>query len=902
MKMLLTCTDPMTESEVGGKFARQATMAAEGLSVPPFFVVPAAFYRRVTAPLQQRVDARLGEVDFSSPTSVAAAAEEIGAWFAALPLAPADEQRILAQVAALVPENGLVSVRGSVIGRTAAESEDSADNPFAGMSKSFLYVRRDQVLARMREVWASAYGQELLAYRTALGLDHVGAAVAVGVQRMVFGERSFVLFTCDPNTAARDTLIVAGHGIGEGVVQEKVSVDHVFVRFNDGEIRQVPGHKRDMLTFDVAAGSGLRRVDVPHALRDTPCLSDDEVTALVQTGRSIETLFGRPQDIEGTMTADGAVHILQARPIAIDYRRHRVWTNANVTESFPGTSCALTYTFARYFYREIFRDCYRRLGVPTSQLHASFPWLDKMIGYLHGRIYYNLTAFYRLHSQSPLFPLFRASWEKMMGFLSSYEAVERGGGARVIAKARQRAAQGRATVNIAANFVMHEREHAAFLAWWSELAVGLRGRDFASKDPLEVMGEFHRVWREVGERWGITLLNDTYLPVIYGVVESLFKSWGLAHRQGLLSDLLCGDENPVSTEIVLSAVALAERARRDPRLSAVLQAKSGRDVWSAIERGEFGPEFLRAVREHLHDYGDRGLAELKMEQPSLRTTPWRLIEMIAAYVRTDVTTDSLREAEREVRRQAEACLAEELDGRPARRALLGRLLPILRRLIRNRENSRYCRSELFGFSRSVFMALGHHLANAGVLRSADDVVHLTMDEVFGWFDGTGVTENLQAIADLRRRELVQHETATLPVQVSTLGAVRQCLRTQAPASSVEGGELRGLGSSAGRVRGTARVIIDPNQPIAAGDNFILVARETDPGWLFLMLASRGLVVERGSLLSHTAITGRKLGIPTVVGVADATTRIPDGALIEIDGASGTVTILSSESTYAHHAA
>ncbi|MFD0891618.1 PEP-utilizing enzyme, partial [Streptosporangium algeriense] len=103
--------------------------------------------------------------------------------------------------------------------------------------------------------------------------------------------------------------------------------------------------------------------------------------------------------------------------------------------------------------------------------------------------------------------------------------------------------------------------------------------------------------------------------------------------------------------------------------------------------------------------------------------------------------------------------------------------------------------------------------------------------------------------------------------------------------------LRGLASSAGLVRARAKVVLHPSVPPEACQDRILIARETDPGWLFLMSAARGLVVERGTLLSHTAITGRLLGVPTVVAVAGATTRIPDGALIELDGAAGTVRLL-----------
>jgi len=72
---------------------------------------------------------------------------------------------------------------------------------------------------------------------------------------------------------------------------------------------------------------------------------------------------------------------------------------------------------------------------------------------------------------------------------------------------------------------------------------------------------------------------------------------------------------------------------------------------------------------------------------------------------------------------------------------------------------------------------------------------------------------------------------------------------------------------------------------------VLVARETDPGWLFLMTVAKGMVVERGTLLSHTAITGRLLGVPTVVAVAGATTAIPDGALVELDCTAGTVRVV-----------
>src|SRR5262249_9459275 len=97
--------------------------------------------------------------------------------------------------------------------------EDSADDPFAGMSDSFLYVPRDRVLDRIRQCWASAYTARGVRYRAWRGLDPTRTRVAVGVQRMVPGTRSFVAFSRDPRDGAHRVVIAAAHGIGEGVVR-----------------------------------------------------------------------------------------------------------------------------------------------------------------------------------------------------------------------------------------------------------------------------------------------------------------------------------------------------------------------------------------------------------------------------------------------------------------------------------------------------------------------------------------------------------------------------------------------------------------------------------------------------------------------------------------------------------
>ena len=892
---LATASQLRDHRVVGGKLARQRVMQEKGLAVPAFFALTAQFFDEVFATLRPQVAARLATVDFSHGPAVKQAAAEIRRWFSELSLSAAQTSDILSAFDRHFPRHALVAVRASTIGHRLEESEDSADNPFAGMSETFLYVSREEVLEKVRHCWGSGFSEESLIYRHAQGMDLLGFSVGVAVQQMVMGQRSFVLFTVNPRTAARETVIAAGHGIGEGVVQDKVATDHYFVHGGSGEIRAEIVDKPEMLGLDTAQGRGLAMHAVPEAMRCEPVLSAADIATLVQLGRRIEALFGAPQDIEGTFDAQGQVHVLQARPIALDHRRMRVWTNANVTESFPGVTTALTYSFSRYFYRVIFHDCYRRLGMSARGLHEEHEALDRMIGFVGGRVYYCLTHFYHLHARSPLFPIFRAHWEKMMGFRASYEATPRGLFGRALRVTGRALATASALAVVAYRYLSHEQAMRHFHTWWEGLIAPLRGQDFEDEDLLVLEHEFHRVWREVGTQWGVTLLNDTYLPVLYGLTENLFSRWGLAGDEALLSDLLCGDDDLMSVEIVRSAVRLAERVRAVPSLREAFEQMEPSSLWEAVTRNELDAEFCEAARMHCHRYGDRGLQELKIEQPNMRHTPELLIQMVQSYVGGDVTVQGLREREQALRQAAEQRLRAALSGAPLKRLLLAWLLPRVRGLIRHRENSRYCRSELFGFSKNIFRAMGRRLTAQGVLQRPEDVYHLSQDELFGWIDGTGVTSHLQALADLRRQEFAENEAIETAMDLTTLGPLRDNALQAQQESPAPSGELRGLGSSTGKVRGRARVVIDPNTagPLdPGGEGAILVARETDPGWLFLMLAAKGMVVERGSMLSHTAITGRKFGIPTIVSLPGATTRIPDGAWIEMDGASGRVEILA----------
>ena len=217
-------------------------------------------------------------------------------------------------------------------------------------------------------------------------------------------------------------------------------------------------------------------------------------------------------------------------------------------------------------------------------------------------------------------------------------------------------------------------------------------------------------------------------------------------------------------------------------------------------------------------------------------------------------------------------------------------------LAKAREDTRFCRTQLYGFSREAMGRLGSDLAAAGWLDSPDDYVHLEAEELLGAFDGTSTRRSARLGTSTERRVFTVmpspgscapfHDRGTADRGRRSSAQCRKCTAAAGDCSTL----LTGLPSSTGIARAQAKLVLSPDVRPDDCAGRILVARETDPGWLPLMLNASGLVAERGSMLSHTAITGRMLGVPTIVAVSGATTAITDGDDIEIDGRSGTVRI------------
>ncbi|MBF0301089.1 MAG: hypothetical protein HQK51_20445, partial [Oligoflexia bacterium] len=263
------------------------------------------------------------------------------------------------------------------------------------------------------------------------------------------------------------------------------------------------------------------------------------------------------------------------------------------------------------------------------------------------------------------------------------------------------------------------------------------------------------------------MLNDTYLPMFFSITKYFFNKWGLDKHPTLFSDLLCGEEKLKSVEIVYNAISLAEYARKNDSLKSFLKNNDPKDCWHKLSQIAEYKNFYQMLVIHLDKFGDRGLEELKLEKPNLRDTPWVLIQIIINYLDQDISVEKIKKNEMERRLTAEKILKKETRFLLHRRLVLLYLLRNLRRLIRNRENSRYSRSELFGFTKNIFTGIAKQFVKNGTLTATSDIYFLSMEEIFGYIEGHGINEGFIDLVETRKKQLQKYKEKESPINITT---------------------------------------------------------------------------------------------------------------------------------------
>ncbi len=756
----------------------------------------------------------------------------------------------------------------TVIVRSSAIGEDSRDASFAGQLDSIPDVSNERELRdAILRCWRSRSSDRVRAYERSRG--HALRGMAIIIQQQIRGSVSGVLFTQDP-AGGNGALIEYCAGAGEDLVAGRVNPGRIVV--------DRPGTVRHLAT-------------IPSAT-----LSDSAACGIAARGQQIAEAFGTPQDIEWTIDESGCAWFVQARPITVETRvavggRRILWSNANVNENFPDPISPLLYSVASAGYYHYFLNLGRAFGLSRRRLAAIDEPLRQIIGVHGARMYYNLTSIHTVLRAAPFGDALAASFNQFVGADELAPDEGRHPGWREW-RAAQAVELARIAMSVSWQYAFLTRRVATFERIVDEYA---RETDPLTLPRLTRAQLLHRLRGFMTirrHRWKNASLADAGSMVCYAALKAyLRRALPGEDQEALHNTLLKALPGLVSSLPAIELWKLSRAIRADRDLTSLFATGTSDAVLAELRRNAAFSAFQRALDAYLETWGFRCSSELMLTVPSFQEDASALVPILRSYAERDGESPEELLARQRSQRIGETNRVLRLVG--WRRApVLRVLLRWTKTSIKLRERARLKQALLYSRLRRVALAIGDDLCAEGRLDRRDDVFMLTIDELDALLSGSTMFPDVVNLVEMRRRAHARLG-AMRPPDTFTLaeGAYLDGGETRATPDNGGVPALTGTSACGGRITARARVLADVTEAhrLRAGD--ILVTRQTDPGWgpVFPLIA--GLVMERGGMLSHGAIIAREFGIPSIVGVADATQLIPSGAVICLDGDRGSVRVI-----------
>ena len=764
--------------------------------------------------------------------------------------------------------------------RSNFSAEDGGGHSFAGQFLTRLNVKREKVQEAVQEVFASYAGsleykekanrgkaEQVLKQQGKEGrqenaekqesTEQKKAEVLVEtvlIQEMLFSEKSGVLFTKNPKGILSEMVAVLGQGLGDKVVedQENVLTYHYFPE----ECLYQEGHGQSCLSEQAHESPGLG-------------LEEEELKTLFTLGERIEELFQKPMDIEFAIEK-GKTYILQAREITtLDMHLPvRILDNSNISESFPGVCLPLTESFAGEMYSGIFTSLGRRfLGKKVSSYEELF---HRMVGGFSGRMYYEISSWYDILRLLPFSGKIIPVWQGMLGV--SNEEIS-------FSKKKP-------------GFFLKCRIAFLFCYYF-----------FVSQRKMKELDKFFQErYAEYGKRVDAEEDAKALYQIFLEMKEDLLREWDIT----LMNDMV----SFISTHLYGKKTAFSLETMKPVRALSALKTVAGK-------YGLDSEEYRREKQSYISAYGDRIEGELKLETRTYRTNE----ELLDRWILDSLETES-------VEKDCEETSRMEKTSEPKQRKSF--LYCLAESSCNNREISRLHRTRCFGLMRRIVDKIGEKTIGF-------DVYYLSLNELKELlFSGKDFSLKIAREKELRKA----YERLPVLSRVKLLGKVdRDPLageirvlnykfvkgkgsREEKSGKSEdifssestnlerkEEGEAHdrkagreemdstprvffGRGVSKGIFRGEI-LKINSLQEVRAMDakGKILLSYSTDPGWFPYLNMAGGLITERGSLLSHSAILARELEKPAVVNIPNIMAGLHSGDIVEIDGDLGICSVV-----------
>ena len=809
--------------------------------------------------------------------------------------------------------------------RSNFSAEDGGEHSFAGQFLTRLNVKREKVEEAVEEVFASYAGnldykekanrgkeeycsqkqgkeeqgkkeqgkaeqekaEQKKAEQKKVEQRKVESSVeTVIIQEMLFPEKSGVLFTKNPKGLLSEMVAVLGQGLGDKVVEDKENV--LTYHYFPGECLYLEGHgagfspeKEEEKSKSLASEGILQK-------SQSLGLEEEELKSLFTLGERIEQLFQKPMDIEFAIEG-GKIYILQAREITtLDmYLPVRILDNSNISESFPGICLPLSVSFAKEMYCGIFTSLGRRfLGKKVSSYKELF---QRMVGEFSGRMYYEISSWYDILRLLPFSKKIIPVWQGMLGVSNEEISFSK--------KKPSFFLKCRIAFLFCYYFLVSQRKMKALDCFFKERYASYTKQVEDEEDVKALFSLFLKMKEDLLREWDITLMNDMV---------------------SFISTHLYGKKTAFSLETMKPVRALS-----------ALKAVAGK-------HGLDSEEYRREKKSYISAYGDRIEGELKLETRTYRTNE----ELLDRWILDALETEKAGQDSR--------------GDFPKEKSFLYRLAESS---CNNREISRLHRTRCFGLMRSIVDKIGEKTIGFDVyylsLEELEEMLFSGKDfslkiarekELRKAYERLPVLSRVKLLGKVDRDPLTgeiavlnygfvkekgniegQIEKPGKDGMIGKAGRIGQMKKADKSGKSDAGfsfeltnlerkeeGEAHdrkagregvdstprvffGRGVSKGIFRGEVLKIKSLQEvSVADAKGKILLSYSTDPGWFPYLNMAEGLITERGSLLSHSAILARELEKPAVVNIPHIMEELQGGDIVEIDGDLGICSVIKQK--------
>ncbi len=761
----------------------------------------------------------------------------------------------------------------AVVVRSSIADEDGQQHSFAGLMDSFLNLKTfDEVSEAIGCCAQSAFSERSKAYRKQKDLK-ASPKPAVIVQKQVEATCSGVLFTTSPDFP-QEIAIHAVHGFSEYLNKGEDVPDEFYLWKKEGILNRKIVQRKEH-AYISHSHKGLIKKELIGTRQDTDTLHENQLKELYKASNVIEKHFSFPCDVEFVFR-DQTLFIVQARLVTQPIPEVIVYDNSNIQESYCGVTTPLTFSFACRAYATVYRQTMKTLALPNTVIQNQEIVIQNLLGLVKGRIYYNINNWYRGLQLLPSFNQNKADMERMMGLTEPVEFVED----RVKGFWEKCLLLPQLLVNLSRlllAFRKLDKDIEIFLQNCQHYYGRFYQHDLSSLNMEELFDEKEKLDTNLLHQWTIPIVNDFYVMMNNGMANRNLKKSGIGNTDEFLSQYLSGNRKLASMLPALQLQYLAQETTKHEGLpSLVLELPL---EINTIVKNHY-PTFYDKTLDYIATYGDRTIGELKLETETMRVNPI----LFYKYLRNFVSSSSGLETNSKLHDQASAELVEKLSSQNffLRRRVLSNLKN-LQCAIANREAMRLERTRLFGMYRSLYLEIGNRFESIGILTNAHDIFYLTEEEIIGYKQRdqsvyrTMVLERKNSFSLFRKDDVPSRVIIPYPPVMVT-------------AESEVEGLLTGTGCYPGIVEGEVLVITNQSEDIQVAGKIICAIR-TDPGWAALFPSCKGVLIEKGSSLSHSVILLRELGIPTIINIPNLTKRLKTGQQIHINSSEGKIHIL-----------